>query len=78
MHNPTLLETMRADVQRIYDAAGDLDALRAIYLDIIGLECVDAEPDDGSTSADDVADILRDHVRAMCFEAGIHCAAVGL
>jgi len=78
MHTPSLLDTLRADVQRIADAEGDLRTLRTIYLDMIGLECVDADDDDGTTSADDVSELLRDHLRELCFEAGIHCAAVGL
>lgn len=78
MHNPSLLDTLRADVQRIEDAEGDADALRAIYLEWIGLECVDAEKDDGTTSPQEVAEILRDFVREECYGSGIHCASVGL
>lgn len=68
------IEKLKAQVAEIR-AAADEKALAAIYLDLIGYDPFEDDPESG---AEDVRAVLLNYVRELCFDAGVHCADVGL
>ena len=77
MNRSAIVATLRADLAEI-DRAADGAALRALYLDRIGLGALDVDTDgaEDPTPPDQVREILRDFVREDCAALGVHWSEV--
>ena len=70
---------LRALCRRV-ESAQTATTLRAVYLDLIGLESVEFDADDGNDEApiDLIREILRDLLSEACERAGIDPSDIGM